>query len=64
MEVPRLGVKWELQLPAYARATATWDLSGICELHHRSRQCQIVDPLSGVRDQTHVLMDTNQVCFC
>ena len=24
-EVPRLGVKLELQLPAYATATATWD---------------------------------------
>ena len=27
MEVPRLGVKLELQLPAYATATATLDLS-------------------------------------
>ena len=25
MEVPRLGVKSELYLQAYARATATWD---------------------------------------
>jgi len=27
MEVPRLGVELELQLPAYATATATPDLS-------------------------------------
>ena len=27
MEVPRLGIKLELQLPAYATAYATWDLS-------------------------------------
>ena len=27
MEVPRLGVKLELQLPAYTTATATWDPS-------------------------------------
>ena len=26
MEVPRLGVELELQLPDYATATATWDL--------------------------------------
>ena len=27
MEVPRLGVQLELQLPAYTTATATWNLS-------------------------------------
>ena len=27
MEVPRPWVKSELQMPAYATATATWDLS-------------------------------------
>ena len=34
MEVPRLGVKTELQLPAFARATAMQDPSRICDLHH------------------------------
>ena len=34
LEVPRLGVKSELQLPAYATATATWDRSHVCNLHH------------------------------
>ena len=29
MEVPRLGVEVKLQLPAYATATGTRDLSGV-----------------------------------
>ena len=32
VEVPRLGVKSELQLLAYAIATAIWDLSRVCDL--------------------------------
>ena len=27
VEVPKLEVEWELQLPAYTTATATWDLT-------------------------------------
>ena len=42
MEVPRLGVELELQLPTYSTATATQDSSHICDLHHRSRQCWIL----------------------
>ena len=61
MEVPRLGVKWELKLPAYATATATQDPSRDFDLHHSSRQHQILNPLSKARDQTHVPMDTSQV---
>ena len=38
MEVPRLGVELELQLPAYTPAMATPDLSGICGLCNRSQQ--------------------------
>ena len=34
MEVPRLGVESELQLPAYTTATATPDPSHVCNLHH------------------------------
>ena len=60
-EVPRLGVKLELKLPA--TATATWDLSHILDLHHSSRQCWILNPLSDARDQTCVLRDTNQILF-
>ena len=33
MEVPRLGVESELHLLAYTTATATQDLSCICDLH-------------------------------
>ena len=58
MEVPRLGVQSELELLAYTTATATQDLSHICELHHSSRQCQILNPLREDRDRTRNLMDT------
>ena len=33
-------------------------------LHHSSRQCQILNPLSKARDQTFVLMDASQIHFC
>ena len=46
MEVPRLGVKSELQLPAYTTATATQDPSHICDLRHSSPQHRILNPLS------------------
>ena len=59
MEVPRLGVKSELQLPAYTTATATWDLSLVCNVHHCSRQLRILNPLIEARDQTHVFRDTS-----
>ena len=36
MEVPRLGVESEPQLAAYTTATATLDLSHVCNLHHSS----------------------------
>ena len=62
MDVPRLGPESELQLPAYNTATAMPDLSSICDLHHSSQQHQILNPLSKARDQTHILMDTSQVC--
>ena len=61
MDVPRLWVESELQLPAYTTATAARDLSHICDLHHGSRQHWILSPLSKTRDQTCILMDTRQV---
>ena len=61
MEVPRLGVQLELQLPAYTTATATPDPSLSCKLHHSSQQHRILNLLSEARDQTRVLMDTNWV---
>jgi len=62
MEVPRLGVQSELQPLAYARATAAQDPSRVCDLHHSSRQGQIVNPLSKGRDQTRNLMVPSQIC--
>ena len=66
MEVSRLGVESELQLLAYATATATAtatpDPSHTCDLHHSSWQYPILNPLSKARDQSHIFMDTSQVC--
>ena len=56
MEVLRLGVESELQLPAYTTATATWDPSRVFDLQHSSRQHGILNPLSEARDGTRVLM--------
>ena len=63
MEVPRLGVESELQLPAYTTAPAPQDLSRVCDLHHNSQQPQIPNPLREARDQTRILMDTSQVHY-
>ena len=63
MEVPRLGIESELLLLAYITATKMWDLSHICDLHHSSWQCQILNSLTEARDQTHVLMDLNWVRY-
>ena len=63
MEVPRLGVQSELQLLACATATARSDPSYVWDLHPRSRQCQILNPLSKAKDLTHILMDTSWICF-
>ena len=46
VEIPRLGVESELQLLAYATATAMPDLSHICDLCHSLGKCQILNPLS------------------
>ena len=63
MEVPRLGVKLELQPLAYTTATATPDPSHVCNLHHISWQCWILNALSVARDQTCIFMDSSQICF-
>ena len=47
---------------ASTTATATKELSLICHLCHGSWQCWILNPLSEVGDQIHVLIDTSQVC--
>ena len=63
MEVPRLGVKPELQLSAYTTAIATEDPSRIYNLHHSPWQHLIINPLSEARDQTSVLMHASWVCY-
>ena len=57
MEVPRLGVELELQLPAYTTATSMPDPSHVCDLNHSSRQRQILNPLSEAKDRTCILID-------
>ena len=42
MGVSGLGVELELCVPAYTTATATLDLSGICDLHQSLQH--ILDP--------------------
>ena len=64
MEVPRLVIKSELQLPSFITAGATPDPSHLCDLHHSSRQCQILNPLGKARDQTRDLMVPSQIRFC
>ena len=61
MEVPRLGVELELQLPAYTRASETWDPSRIDNLCCSLQQCQTLSPLTRARDQTCILMDISWV---
>ena len=48
-----------------ATATATQDLSHVCDLNHSSWQPQIPDPdpPSEAWDLTHILMDTSWILF-
>ena len=57
MEVPRLGVELELQLPAYDTATAMWDRSRVYNLHHSSQQS--FNPLKEARDLNLIITFNN-----
>ena len=57
MEGPRLGVELELQLLAYATASAMLDLSHVHELCWSLWKCQILNPLSMARGQTRILTE-------
>ena len=63
MEVPRLGVQSELELPAYERATATSDPSHVFDLHHSSWQHRILNPLSQARHWTGNVMVPGWIHF-
>ena len=64
MEVPRLGVKSELQLLAHTTATATPEPSCVRDLHHSSQQCWIFNPLSEARVWTRNLRAPSWIRFC
>ena len=64
MEVPRLGVELELQLPAYTTATAMPDPSCVCKVHCSSQQSRILNPLIEAGDRTRIFIDTSQVFIC
>ena len=55
IDIPRLGVELELQLPTMATPTAMWVQSLLCDLHHSSWQPQIPDPLSKGRMESESL---------
>ena len=63
IEVSRLEVESELQLLAYATATATTDQSLVCDLLHTPQQHWVLNPLSEARDQSCILMDASLICF-
>ena len=52
------------QMLAYTTATATQDLSRLCDLHYNSRQRWIPNPLTVARDWSCILVDTSHICFC
>ena len=58
METLELGIKSELQVPAYATATETQDLSCICDPNRSLWQHRILNSLNEARDQTCILTDT------
>ena len=60
MEVPRLGVKSELQLPGYTTATATLGRT-YTSAHSNAGS---FNPMSEARDQTCILMNTSWVHYC
>ena len=60
-EVSRLRVESGLQLPGCATAIAMQYPRHVCDLHHGSWQCQILNSVREARDQTRILMDTSWV---
>ena len=63
VEVPRLGVRSQLQLPTCTTATAMPEPSCVCDLRHSSWQHWILNPLGKAMDQTHNLMAPSGILF-
>ena len=57
-EVPKLGIKLELQLKAYATVRATLELSHICDIYCGFQQYWILNQSSKAKDQTCILTET------
>ena len=55
MEVPKLGVKLELELLAYAYTTAMPEPSQVCDLHHEAKSVIYTMAHSNARSLTHWL---------
>ena len=65
MEVPRRGVKSELQLLVYTRPIPQQCLIwAVSVTSHGSQQHQILNPLSKARGQIDILIDTSHVHYC
>ena len=63
MYISRIGVESSQSFSCLLTpVTAIRDWSHICDLHHNSQKCQVLNPLGKARDQTWVLMDTTCVC--
>ena len=62
---PHLWLRGQIgaMVAGYTIATAMWDPSGVCDLHHSSQQHQILNPLIEAKDQTCSLMDTSWVFY-
>ena len=61
MEVPRLGIQSELQLPTYTTATATPYTSHAWDPCLSLWQGRILNPLNEAWDPTCILIDTSQI---
>ena len=61
MEVPRLGVKLQLQLPAYTTATATPNLSMSATNTIAHGNAGSFNPMNKAGDQTCIFIDTSHV---
>ena len=63
MEISRLGGQIGTVAAVLHHSHSNSESELHCDLHHCSRQRQILNPLSGARDWTHIRMDTSQVCY-